>query len=174
MSTFTGNYIKEPSDLRVVCNEADIIAVADDPGGEDARDVVRFADLSANQLAAVVGVMNELIAPIEDEIDAYARDKGYLTPLSPVDPMVVSIAARLVWISMRQRGKALTADAAEDQRRKIRDGQLTDISTGRLILTAAKAGTRAPTALIYAHSTAATRDTTGSTPRLSRKTLEGF
>ncbi len=178
MTTFAGSYIQEPANLQVVCTEADIIAVCDDPGKQNLRDYVDFATLlSGNPTghAEVVAVMNSLITPVEDTINSYARRRGYAIPLAPVDPVVKDLAARLLWVDMRQRAKGLTADAAEQQRKDLRNGPLSDISTGRLLLTAAlSTSTPAPQALVYNISDAASRDTDATTPRLSRKSMEGW
>jgi hypothetical protein len=174
-STFAGQYIKEPSDLRVVCTEADIIAVCDDPGGEDARDILIFSGLSENQKAAIVAVMNSLIPAVEREIDGYAMKAGYAVPLSPLDADVTKIAARMLWIDMRQTNGRIDADTADKQRNAIRDGELTDISKGRLILTAAKnTSAPAPASHVYDFASAHQRDTDGTVPRMSRKTLGGL
>lgn len=172
MPTFAGSYIKEPSDLQVVCNEATIIGSCDDPGGEAARDIERFADLSVAQKAQIVGVVDSLIRPAEAIVNSYARGRGYAIPLSPVDLLITDITARLVWISMRQRAGRLTGEQAEAERKAIREGQLRDIATGKAVLTAAVGtGAAAPSANVYAASSANQRDTTLVTERLTRASL---
>lgn len=170
--TFAGSYIQEPSDLRVVCDEATIIAVCDDAGGAEASGAQTFADLTAPQLAAVVSVMNSLIPAAEQLLNSYARRRGYLIPLNPVDATVKDACAQLVWISMRKRAGRIGSEAAKNQQRKIENTTLEDIADGRLLLTAAKAAGPAPGAHIYHMSGAASRDQDGRVPRLSRKSLE--
>jgi hypothetical protein len=174
MSTFAGEYVKEPSDLRVVCNEAEIIAACDDPGAESARDVLTFAELSAEQKAAIVAVMDSLIEPVESEIHSRARVRGYAIPLSPVDALITKLAVRMLWIDMRQRNGRLTSEAAEKERETIRDGDLASIASGKILLTAAHTGVVAPAAHIYKISSAHQRDTTGKTERISRASLGRF
>lgn len=178
MTTFAGAYIQEPSDLQVVCTEADMISVCDDPGKQDARDYLDFASLTIGNPTAkaeIVAVMNSLIVPVEDTINSYARRQGYAIPLSPVDPLVKDLAARLLWIDARQRAKGLTSMAAEAERSGFIKGTLNDLATGKLKLTAARnASAPAPASNVYKISTAASRDTDGSVVRISRKRLEGF
>jgi hypothetical protein len=174
-STFAGNYLKEPSDMAVVCTEHGIILTCDDPGGEDARDVDNWADLSVPQKAAIVAVMNSIIGPVEATINGYARRWGYAIPLYPLDTIVTELAARLAWISMRQRSGGLTSQAAEEEREVFRQGILEDLAMGKLILTAGDdSSSVAPQAHVYSFTDAASRDTTGMTPRMSRHTLRGF
>jgi hypothetical protein len=174
MTTFNGSYVTEPVDLQAVCTEADIIACCDDPGGTDMRDVNTFAGLSAPQKAEVVAIMNTLIADVESTVNSYARRQGYAIPLSPVDALVRDVASRLLWIDLRQRAKGLTADAAEQLRDGFRRGTLADIAKGTLLRTATRATAPAPSSHVYKISDAATRDVEGVTPRMSRKTLEGW
>lgn len=171
MPTFAGDYIQEPSDLQVVCNEATIIASCDDPGGEAAREIERFDDLSVDQKTQIVAVVDSLILPAEAIVNSYARPRGYAIPLSPVDPMITDITARLVWISMRQRAGRLTGEQAEAERKAIREGQLRDIATGKCLLTADLVTGAAPAANVYSASSANQRDTTGVTERLTRASL---
>lgn len=174
-TTFNGSYIQEPADLQVVCTEADIISVCDDPGGEDMRNILTFAGLNAQQKPEVVAVMNSMIGPVESLINSYARKQGYAIPLAPIDALIKDLAARLLWIDMRQHAKSLTADAAEKQRADFRTGTLKDLGEGRLRLTAARDTSKPPqSATVYSLTDAASRDVERLVPRMSRKALEGF
>jgi hypothetical protein len=173
--TFSGSYVQEPSDLRVVCSESTIIAICDDAGSTEAAGKQLFAQLTADEKAVIVGVMNDLIRPAEELLESYARSRGYAIPLHPVDGTVKEIVAQLVWIAMRQRGGRLSGEQANKEREEIRGGQLSDIAKGRLILTATKdSAAPAPSSCFYAHSTAATRDKSGSVVRLSREKMRGL
>jgi hypothetical protein len=173
--TFSGSYVQEPSDLRVVCSESTIIAICDDAGGTEAAGKQLFSELTADERAAIVGVMNDLIAPAEELLESYARSRGYTIPLYPVDWTVKDIVVRLVWIAMRQRAGRITGEQAQKERGDIIAGQLTDIARGRLILTAAKdSAGPAPASCIYKASTAATRDKSSAVVRLSREKMRGL
>lgn len=175
MTTFAGSYIQEPADLQSVCTEADIIACCDDTGV--ARDYRTFAELPTNPtnvLALIVGVVNSLIQPVESTIDSYARRRGYATPLAPLDADVKDIAARLMWISLRQRGKSLTSIAAEQERKVIRDNQLTDISAGRLLLTAALAASSVAAPASYIDTVSSGNERSDGVVRASRSSMRRF
>jgi hypothetical protein len=175
MTIFSGHYLTDPIDLAVVCTEADIIAVCDDPGGAEATTALTFADLDATQTAAIVAVMDSLIRPVEATINSYARSQGYLIPLTPLDDDVKELAARLLWVGMRQHAKRITAQQAEDEREAFRKGTLSDIARGFVVLTAAKATDRpAQRSTVYKVSGASSRDSEGAVPRLSRKSMERF
>lgn len=173
--TFSGSYVQEPGDFRVVCTESTIIAICDDAGGAEAAGKQLFSQLTADERAAIVGVMNDLIGPAEELLERYARSRGYTIPLNPIDKTVKDIVVQLVWVSMRQRAGRLSGEQAAKEREEIRSGQLTDIAKGRLILTAAKdSSAPAPSSCIYKHSTAASRDKSGKVTRLSREKMGGL
>ncbi len=175
MSTFAGSYIQEPADLQSVCTEADIIACCDDTGA--ARDYTTFATLPTaptNVRALIVGVANALIEPVESLIESYARRRGYALPLAPLDADVKDIAARLMWISLRQRGKSLTSVAAEQERKLIRDNQLTDIASGKLILTAALSAATTPPPASYVDTVSSGNERSDGVVRASRASMRRF
>lgn len=166
MSTFAGSYIKEPGDLLVVATEDQIILALCDGQQVTAK---TFAELTVDELAIVVNVANALIAPAEATIDSYAKKRGYATPLYPVDSDVRELAAQLVWISALQRGGTLSIVDANKLRNDLRDGALSDIADGKLVLTAAmNTANAAPGSHIHSITDAASRDTTGRVERTSR------
>jgi len=175
MTTLAGNYIQEPSDLQSVCTEADIIACCDDTGV--ARDYRTFAELPTNPTdikALIVGVANSLIVPVESLIDGYARRRKYATPLNPLDADVKDIAARLMWISLRQRGKSLTSIAAEQERKAIRDAQLSDIANGTILLTAALQATSTPAPSSFVDTVSSGNERADGVVRSSRESMRRF
>lgn len=178
MPTFAGSYIKEPQDVRVAaCTEADLI-IAYGEGVVDVRSgaAKTFDALTNDQKTVIVGRINEVIATVEDELNSYARKRGYATPLSPVDAQIVKLAARMFWVDVQQGAKKINADAAETQRRHFRDGQLRDIASGTLLLTAAKnasASVPPPSSHVYSITDATSRSPIDSpSPLLNRAELD--
>jgi hypothetical protein len=176
VTTFNGRYLKEPADIQV-CAESDLITVGAKIADVDPGTALTFAELfaaSAPNHAAVVAAINGKIPAVENEIESYATRRGYAIPLSPVDAVAKKLAARMLWIDLRQLGKSLTSTAAEEERDKIRRGDLESVANGKLPLTAAMTATAAPSSHVYRFTDAATRDTDGGVPRLSRKSMGGW
>jgi hypothetical protein len=169
--TFAGQYLQEPSDLSVVCTEAAIIAICDDAGGTEATGAQTFADLTVDQEAAIVAVMNSMLLPQEELLESYARRRGYAIPLNPVDATAKNVVVELVWIPMRVRAGRITAEQATAEKQKIENTTLEDIAKGRILLTAAMGPGPAPGAHIYRLSSAHQRDPDGRVFRLSRKSM---
>lgn len=171
MTTFAGRYIREPGDLSTVASEAKIIKAFCDGRQVTA---LKFADLSVEDRAIVVGVANPLIADGERVLESYAGRRGYGIPLSPVDDDVIALIAQWVWIGAMQRGGSLTIVDANKERQAMRDGALSDIADGKLILTADVPGaTTAPDANVY-RITDAARRSGGTVERTSRHSLRGW
>jgi hypothetical protein len=176
MTTFTGRYLQEPADLQV-CVESDLIAVGAKAADVDPGQAETFAELqaaSAGNYAKVVEKINGDITAVESEIESYARRRGYAIPLAPVDGMVRKLAGRMLWVDLRQQGKALTASAAEQDRQTLRR-ELENIANGTLLLSAAKSTDKpAQSSHVYRINDAASRDTTGTVQRMSRKSMGGW
>lgn len=185
MTTFAGHYIQEPADVSSAgFTEEDIITVCDDSGGASAGAALTFADLGATVKGEIVAVMNSIITPAESLIEGYARRRGYAIPLSPLDADVKEIAAQLVAISLALRGKRMSLSAANAERDKIRNGFLTDISSGKIELTAALADSSLETSTDNVHSFTSGADRApevelsnpevASVPRASRYSLRNW
>lgn len=171
MSTFAGRYLKEPSDFSTVASEGKLIRAFGD--GIQFRGQT-FADLEPSELVIVQGVANPLIIAAERVLDSYAELGGYAIPLSPLDSDAVDLAVQWAWIAALQRGDTLSLVDANKQRQELRDGPLTDIATGKLLLTAASAvAVPAQSAMVYDISDAATRSG-GQVDRMSRELLRRF
>ena len=169
MSTFSGRYIKEPSDLLVVATEAQIILALCD--GRQVR-AQTFADLSDEELSVIVAVANKLIEGAEATLESYAQRRGYALPLLPVNSDVMEVLAQWVWIGALQRGGTLSVVDANKQRQELRDGPLEDIATGNLILTAGMNTTAdPPSSNVHSISDSVSRATDGSVERVSRQSL---
>jgi hypothetical protein len=143
MPLFTGDYIQEAVDFKIVTTEPELIAAFDDPENPTVPgDIETFADLAVADPvvhANVIETANEIIRDAEEMVEAYARPQGYKIPLSlggQPDSIAKSIAVRLAWISARQRRHIITSEQAELERDRLQRNELRDIARGVLVLTA--------------------------------------
>lgn len=112
MPTFAGAYVSEPSDFTAVATEAALIAVADDPSTPAvSEDVLAWADLQPAELAALLAVLNPLIARKEGVVNGFLRGGGYAVPVDAVaNPIISEYVVKLVWNDLRYRKGQLTED----------------------------------------------------------------
>lgn len=175
MTTFSGDYVQEPRDFKVVATEPELINAFWDQDADDeivTSDVDTFAELEASAPlihAKVVANANEVIADAEEMIEAYARPNGYKIPLALAgvpDPIAKGIAVRLAWISARQRRHMLSSEQAELERGRIQRDELRDIARGVLVLTAERDTTMPAAGNVFA--------VVSSDRVFSREDLEGM
>lgn len=149
-NTFSGAYLREPSDFASVADEQILIQGADDPDQPDALHVYSFAELLTapppppdpdSPYTKIVGVLNSIIAKQEALVDSYVRAGGYAIPaldsLAVPNQVITALAAEMVVISLRERRQLITPEGAAAARSRVAS-TLRDIAKGVLEIDVAR------------------------------------